>query len=290
MALPELRGRVAVVTGGASGIGFALGRRFVEEGMRVVLADVEEPPLERAVAELNASGGTVLGVPTDVSSVEQVQRLAETAMREFGAVHLVCNNAGVETGAPFLDIPAAAWRWVMDVNFGGVLNGCRVFLPILLEQGEGHIVNTASTAAFATGLPTFTPYSASKFAVHGLSENLEIELRSHGEAVGVSLLVPGITRTRMPDAERNLPSGLSRADGPERRRVLDFLARTAAERGLEPDAVAGLVVEAVREDRFFILTHPDQTLAALRTRLRWMETGERPGTRLPSAAVATDGD
>ena len=148
--MKTLSGRTAVVTGGASGIGLALARRFAREGMKIAIADVEQHALDEAVDDLSAMDVEVIGVATDVRDLSAVQALADTVISTFGAVHLVCNNAGVETGGSFTEIPAEAWDWVMDVNFHGVLNGCRVFLPHLLSQGEGHIVNTASVAAFAT--------------------------------------------------------------------------------------------------------------------------------------------
>ncbi len=282
--LKELRDRVAVVTGGASGIGYALAQRFAAEGMQVVIADIEEKPLQEAVAALSADGAQVHGVRTDVSRLEDVEALAQATLDRFGGVHVVCNNAGVESGAMFSEIPLTTWEWVMRVNFWGVLHGCRTFLPLLREQGEGHIVNTASTSAFATGLPTFTPYSVSKFAVHSLSENLSIELRSNGEPIGVSLLVPGMTKSRMPDAERNRPEGATVSESPERRRVLDMIRGAMEHNALDPSVTAQQVVEAILADRFFILTHPEETIAALRARLHAMETGEPLQVRKPSGA------
>ena len=282
--MEELRDRVAVVTGGASGIGFALAQRFTAEGMKVVVADIEEQPLQEAVAALSADGAEVHGVRTDVSRLEDVEALAQATLDRFGGVHVVCNNAGVESGAPFSDIPLATWEWVLQVNFWGVLHGCRTFLPLLRDQGEGHIVNTASTSAFATGLPTFTPYSVSKFAVLSLSENLSIELRSAGEPIGVSLLVPGMTRSRMPDAERNRPAGATVSESPQRRQVLDMIRGAMADNALDPAVTAEQTVEAIRTDRFFILTHPEEAFAALRARLHAMETGEPLPVRKPSGA------
>ena len=200
-------------------------------------------------------------------------------------MHVVCNNAGVETGANVADIPVAAWEWVLGVNLWGVLHGCRTFLPLIRQQGEGHIVNTGSVASFATGLPTFSPYTTSKFAVLGFSECLEIELRTGGEDIGVSLLAPGVVATRMPDAERNRPEGVpSTEEDPLRHEILESLRTAVKQVGMDPAQVAGMVVDAIRHRRFFVLTHPENALEAMRKRLHWMETGEAPGTRGPSVA------
>jgi NAD(P)-dependent dehydrogenase (short-subunit alcohol dehydrogenase family) len=282
----ELRDRVAVVTGAGSGIGRALADRLAREGMKVALADVDAAALDRAVAEISAAGGEAIGVPTDVSSAEQVQALADRTVEAFGGVHVVCNNAGVETGANFSDIPVAAWEWVLGVNLWGVLHGCRTFLPLIREQGEGHIVNTGSVASFATGLPTFAPYTTSKFAVLALSECLEIELRTNGENIGVSLLAPGVVRTRMPDSERNRPDEVpSTEEDPLRHEILEMLRAATREAGMDPADVAAQVVDAIRERRFFVLTHPSDALEAMRKRMRWMETGEAPSTRGPSVGA-----
>jgi NAD(P)-dependent dehydrogenase (short-subunit alcohol dehydrogenase family) len=284
--MQRLDGRVAVVTGAASGIGLALARRLAAEGMRVVLADIERGPLHAAVEELRASGAQALGVPTDVSRADQVQALADATIARFGAVHVLANNAGVETGAMFADISQQAWEWVLGVNLWGVLHGCRIFLPLIRAQGEGHIVNTASLAAFATGLPTFAPYVTSKFAILGASECLEIELLSAGEAVGVSVLCPGVVNTRMSDAERNRPAGVEPSEDPRRTSILDAMRRLAEESGMDPAQVAGMVVDAIRERRFFVLTHPDEAFAAIERRLEWMRTGVAHGPRIPGGGVA----
>lgn len=285
--MQELEGRVAVVTGAASGIGRALAERFAAEGMKVVLADVELAPLEAAVDALRAGGAEAIGVPTDVSRADEVQALADRTIEAFGAVHVVCNNAGVESGGTLAEIPLATWEWVLGVNFWGVLHGCRTFLPLLRAQGEGHIVNTASVAAFDAGLPTFAPYAASKFAVLALSESLDIELRGGDEPIGLSLLAPGVVRTNMPAAERNRPEGVpATGDDPVRAALLARLARLADSVGLEPADVAGMVVDAIRARRFFVLTHPENALEGVRKRLRWMEGGEAPVARGPSAPDA----
>ncbi|MDV8070605.1 SDR family NAD(P)-dependent oxidoreductase [Rhodococcus sp. IEGM 1366] len=266
-------GKVAVVTGGASGIGFAMAERFAKDGAKIVLADIEEGALAMAVAAIRASGADAIGVQTDVSNPESVRHLALRTLDEFDAVHILCNNAGVESGALFSDIPLRTWQWVMDVNFYGVLHGCREFLPLLRQQPEAHIVNTCSVAAFATGAPTMSPYAASKFAVLGLSENLEIELRTAGESVGVSVLCPGPVKTRMTESERNRPVDVETSTDPLRRSVLDRLADTTAESGLDPQNVADLVLDAIRTRRFFILPHPDIAINGVERRIEWMRNG-----------------
>ncbi|MGP3916604.1 SDR family NAD(P)-dependent oxidoreductase [Nonomuraea sp. 10N515B] len=270
----QLNERVAVVTGGASGIGRGLVNQFAAEGMKVVIADIEKGPLDHAVSEVVATGAEAIGVVTDVADRAAVENLAAATMDAFGAVHVLCNNAGVETGGAFQDIPLAGWRWVIEVNLFGVIHGCQVFLPLLRQQEEGHIVNTASVAAFDTGTPTMAPYTASKCAVLGLSENLALELRAAGAHIGVSLLAPGFVRTRIPDAERNLPAGVPSANDATRKSVLDFMATMIKTQGLDPAAVAEHVVKAIRENRFYVLTHPDMALTPMRRRLAWMESGD----------------
>ena len=196
--MDTLEGKIAVVTGAASGMGLAFAQRFARAGMRIVLADVEEPRLDEAAATVGELGVDVLGVVTDVSDVTAVERLRDEALARFGAVHVVCNNAGVAGGAERL----TDWEWVMSVNFWGVVHGVRTFLPLLTEQGEGHIVNTASMAGL---MPGYSPYSASKWAVVGITEGLFHQLRAEGSAVGVSCLCPGWVKTAIVDSERNRP-------------------------------------------------------------------------------------
>ncbi len=275
----ELAGRVAVVTGAASGIGLALAERFAAERMKVILADVDEAGLAAAVEGLRGCGAQAAAVPADVSRASDVEALAARAIAEFGAVHVVCNNAGVDTGAPFAEIPLEAWDWVFGVNFRGVLNGCRTFLPLIREQGEGHIVNTASIAALSGFLPTGTPYVASKFAVLGLSENLQHELELAGEPIGVSVLCTAFVNTRMPDSERNRPPGVPSLDNhPKRQPILDY-ARASVANGLPASEVAAQVTDAIRERRFFVLPHHAEAVAAVQARLRWMTDNVSPPPR-----------
>jgi NAD(P)-dependent dehydrogenase (short-subunit alcohol dehydrogenase family) len=272
--MEDLRGRVAVVTGAAGGMGRAFACRFAAEGMAVTLADVDQTGLQDAVAEIRATGAEAIGVRTDVRYGEEVQRLADRTIEAFGAVHVVCNNAGVEIGAPFADIPESAWRWVLDVNVMGVVHGCRVFLPLIRHAGEGHIVNTGSGASFSAVLPTFGPYVTSKFAVLGLTESLDMELRGNNENIGVSLLAPGPVRTRMSEAERNRPQDVpATASDSEHRQILDLIDEATGDVGIEPEEVADMIVDAIRSRRFYVLTHPDDPITAVRARLDAMQGG-----------------
>jgi NAD(P)-dependent dehydrogenase (short-subunit alcohol dehydrogenase family) len=248
------RDRVAVVTGAASGIGRALARRFAAEGMRVVLADVERGALEKAAGELEGEGARVLAVPTDVSKAESVDALARRTLEAFGAVHVVCNNAGVFTGGATWEQSTGDWQWVLGVNLWGVVHGVRAFVPILLEQGsEGHVVNTASGAGLVS-LPGSAPYNVSKHAVVTLSETLHHELRMRESRVGVSVLCPGPINTNIPDSQRNRPAEL--APG-ARAAAVGGRLREALRTGMDPAEVAEKVLRGIREGRFYILTHDD---------------------------------
>ena len=200
----ELRNRVAVVTGGVGGIGRALAERFLAEGMSVVLADIEREPLEQVAGELD--GDRVLAVPTDVTDAASVEALRDAALERFGAVHVICNNAGVGgLGHTTWDSPIEAWEWVLGVNLWGVLHGIRTFVPLLVEQDEGRVVNTASLAGLRA-LPGFGPYAVSKHAVVALSEGMHLELELQGSQVRVHVLCPGFLKTRIAESDRNWPA------------------------------------------------------------------------------------
>jgi NAD(P)-dependent dehydrogenase (short-subunit alcohol dehydrogenase family) len=270
--MQRLAGRVAVVTGAASGIGRSMAARFAAEGMSCVLADVEETALDATVTELRQSGATAVGIRTDVAKPDDVQALADRTMAEFGAVHLLCNNAGVGTGSDFHRIPLAVWDWVLGVTMWGVIHGCRSFLPLLLEQDEAHIVNTSSMAALS-GYPLgLAPYTTAKSGVLGLSQNLHFELAAttHGR-VGVSVLIPGLTRTQIFSSDRNRPAGVPVPPPSSFRATSKAAIAEVWDSALDPDSVAALVVDAVRAQRFYILTHPDESLDMVRQQLRWME-------------------
>jgi NAD(P)-dependent dehydrogenase (short-subunit alcohol dehydrogenase family) len=270
--MDDFEGKVAVVTGGASGIGLALANRFARAGMRVVVADVERGALDEATEALADEFGadTVLGVTTDVRDEVAVDALAAATFERFDTVHVLCNNAGVGVGGLTWNVPADRWRWIVDVNLLGVANGIRSFVPRLIEQGEGHVVNTASAAGILTG-PGMAPYFATKHAVVALSESLHFDLQLTGAPVGVSVLCPGWVRTRIADSERNRPGDVAEAAEPAEpvdgvdAEAIRALMEGLVDSGMDPDEVADQVADAVRTGRFWILTH-DTTLPAARKR------------------------
>jgi len=250
-------GRVAVITGGASGIGFALARRLGAEGMKLVIADVDEPALAKAAAELKAAGHDVLPRRTDVSKAEDVQALADAAVARFGAVHLLCNNAGVGGFQRFGTTGAATWDWIVGVNLWGAIHGCRIFLPILESQDEAHIVNTASVAGIYA-YPYLHPYNVAKAGVVALSEGMWREFATEKPHVGISVLLPASVDTAIVNDERNAPVGhVTRAEADpalaEFRKM--YVAGIAA--GKSPAEVADIVLQGIRERQLHIFTHPE---------------------------------
>jgi NAD(P)-dependent dehydrogenase (short-subunit alcohol dehydrogenase family) len=278
----ELRGRTAVITGGASGIGLATARAAAAAGMSVVIGDIEEAALRAATAELREGGAAVEGVRCDVRREEDLVNLREAAIGAFGAAHLIFNNAGVAAG-PAVGTPKAVWDWVLAVNVDGVINGINAFVPYFLERGEGHVVSTASLAGLG-GVPGMGAYCASKFAVVGISESLFHELILHGGAVGVSVLCPGFVRTRIHESHRNIPDELvSYLEDP----VAQMVGQAAAEAvsaGIDPAEVADEVLAAVEANRFWILPHERVALRTTELRLAWMRGGPPPGIDLGEAA------
>lgn len=276
--MKDLDGKVAVITGGASGIGRAVAEKAAAEGMKVVLADIEEVALKEAERALTANGADALAVVTDVSDAASVQELRARALAQYGAVHLVHNNAGVGGGGPIWDVPEQDWRWILGVNLWGVVHGVTTFVPLLIEQGEGHVVNTASIAGLTTA-PFLGPYNATKQAVVAISETLVKDLQSTGvSGVGVSVLCPGFVRTRIAESARNRPAWAPEptAEDTEGAETLRSAISDMIASGIAPDTVAEKVLEAVRTDTFYIRTHPALD-AAIATRFsEIMET--RPPT------------
>jgi len=261
--MDELAGRAAVVTGGASGIGRALAERFLREGMRVVLADVQQDALAATAAELGASG-EVLAVPTDVTDAVAVEHLRDVTVERFGTPFVLCNNAGVGGLGGFVwEGPLTAWEWVLGVNVFGVLHGLRAFVPLMVEADQGHVVNTGSLASLQAA-PGMGPYTTSKHAVLGMSEALHHELALSGSNVQVHLLAPGFLRTGIHDSDRNWldrfgPRPPERTD--ETARAFRQIITDLVEGGLAPDQLADALLAAMRAGRFFVTTHPSAAAA-----------------------------
>ncbi|TDG13428.1 SDR family NAD(P)-dependent oxidoreductase [Seongchinamella unica] len=255
--MQDFPGKTAVITGGASGIGLAMGEAFAAEGMNIVLADIEAQPLQQAVTRLQQQGANCIGVVTDVAEAEAVQALADRAVAQFGAIHVACNNAGVFTGGLLWEESLADYRWVLDVNLWGVIHGIRSFLPVMQAQNcECHMVNTASMAAL-TAMPYSGIYHMSKHAVLALSESLYHELAFHSPQVKLSVLCPEAINTGIARAERNRPRRYSDAgdvvSSDARDLVMESLAASVAG-GLGPEIMAQRVLQAIRNEQFYILS------------------------------------
>ena len=276
----DFEGRVAVITGAASSLGFAFAERFARAGMKVVLADIEADALDRAVQTLRQQEFDVLGVQADVARLEAVEALAQKALDAYGKVHIVCNNAGVitadegrwlihETSRPMWEVPLDDWRWTFAINLFGVVHGIRTFMPILLRQGEpGHIVNTASLAGLfvAPGAPI---YCATKHGVVVISEALQAQIAERRAPIGVSVLCPGGVFTRIVSASRNRTDEHTPQDELAGRD--QSWAKQIGERGLSPEPVADAVFDAIQEEQFYILPHdlldPELSNARIRPRM-----------------------
>jgi NAD(P)-dependent dehydrogenase (short-subunit alcohol dehydrogenase family) len=260
--MDDLRGTGAVITGGASGIGRALAERFAAEGMKIVIADIDEVAMRAVEVQLAEGGTEVLTQVCDTSLEAEVQALADAAMSRFGGAHVLCNNAGVIGKGDAWRSPIAVWDWVIGINLYGVIHGVRAFLPIMEDQGEGHIVNTASMAGLVA-LPGAAPYNVTKTGVVALSEGLYLELKATGSPVRVSALCPGFVKTNLAKGQKwteRLGSEPGAAQTPMAQ-MMDAVLAQGVEEGIEATDVADQVVDAIRTERFWILTHPEMRQA-----------------------------
>lgn len=273
--MKEFKEKVAVITGAASGIGYGLAERCAQEGMKVVLADVEEGALAQAEKGIKAMGVDTLAVKTDVSKANDVEALAKKTLDAFGTVHLLCNNAGVSTvGLSIWENTLADWQWVLGVNLWGVIYGIHFFVPVMLEQGtECHIVNTASAAGLLTG-PGSGPYYITKHGVVALSEILYRELEQGGYKIGVSVMCPGFIKTNILDCGRNRPRELQNDPAEIKRKMADPLvqerikfARQQNENGMSPKQLADIVFSAIRVKQFYILPNAETVKPMIQARM-----------------------
>jgi NAD(P)-dependent dehydrogenase (short-subunit alcohol dehydrogenase family) len=279
--MKDFAGRVAVVTGAAGGIGLAMAKHFAALGMRLVMADIEAARLHWAVGEVEALGAQAIAVSTDVMSEAQVNALADAAYQRFGAVHLLCNNAGVAVPAlraRAWETSIADWRWIHEVNFMGVLFGVRAFVPRMLAAGEeGHVINTASIAGLVTGAH---PYHVSKHAVTCFTEGLFKDLKAISARVSASVLCPGLINTAIMEAERNRPQQFGPAMDvsllPSEIQAMASSFREALGRGFDPAQVAQLVEAGVREDRFYLLPAQPELLRMVHARMQGIMDERNP--------------
>ena len=273
--METLDNKVAVVTGAASGMGLAFAHRFARAGMKVVMSDIEAPVLENAAAAVRGHGGDVLAVVTDVSDAASMDELAAATFDAFDTAHVICNNAGVAGSLGRGELDAARWKWVIDVNLWGVIHGHRVFLPRLIEQDEGHIVNTASMAGH---FPGHSAYTASKWAVTGLTMGLFNQLAASDSNVSASCLCPGWVRTGIAESSRNMPEWAAPnalAEPNDEEQTTTAFVKDAIAAGMEPDDVAEMVHDAIIDQRLWIFTHPEM-VAMLANKHDSIMTGQNP--------------
>ena len=255
--MKEFKGKVAVITGGATGIGRAMAERFAEEGMRIVLADVEADVLEKTAEEMRAEGAEVLSIACDISKREEVEHLANETVKAFSTVHVLCNNAGVGSGGYTWEIELDDWDWVLDVNLKGVVYGIHYFTPIMMKNGDAcHIVNTASICGLIN-VPRMSAYNVAKHGVVSISETMHKELEETGSKVRISVLCPGWVNTRIHESDRNRPQGEfirdeSNVEAMEyREKILGNLRD-----GASPIQVAQAVFDGIKAEQFYILPQP----------------------------------
>lgn len=252
----DVRDKVAVVTGGGSGIGRGIARAFAGAGAKLVLADIEQGPLDATVNELTAAGHAAVGVRTDVSKLAEIEALAEATMDTYGAVHVLCNNAGVGTAAPIGQTSLADWEWTLNIDLWGPIYGVKTFLPLMEKQGEGHLNSTASMAGLLA-TASLGAYNVAKHGVVALMASLERDLRVAKSPLRASVLCPGPINTNIVSSERNRPaeSAAQHIETKQGERFWNMLTQTLSQ-GMDPDDVGRLVLSGVQTGRFWILTHP----------------------------------
>ena len=275
--MKELKGKVAVVTGGAGGLGRAMAMHFAREGMHVALADIDQASLDVTAAELRALGVQAIGIRTDVSKAAEVDALAARVVAELGGVHVVCNNAGISPLGAAWENTLADWEWMLGVNLWGVIHGVRAFTPLLLAQDEGHIVNTASVAGLINP-PGSAMYNVTKHAVVALTETLFHDLAGRNSKVGCSVLCPAYVPTGIADSERSRPAALANpgaTKSAEQQAREDMLKKAVRSGRLSADDIGAAVLAAVKEERFYILTHP-RIKGAIQARMEDILEGRSP--------------
>ena len=255
--MKHFEGKTAVVTGAASGIGFGLAERFAQEKMQVVLADVEEEALEKAVEQLEQMQYHVTGIQADVLVKESIEKLFAEAREQYGNIHVLCNNAGIGAfsgNRSIWEVEKTDWDWTLGVNFYGVLYGIQTFLPHMQEHGEeGHVVTTASLAGLMQGSGT---YGVSKHAVRALAESLNTDLVARGSKIGSSVLCPGFVNTNIVNSERNRPANLQKTDIPDVDEEAFAPFAAMLKNGKDPSEIADIVINAIKDNVFYILPHP----------------------------------
>jgi len=280
--MQDLNNKVAVVTGGASGIGRAMAERFAAAGMKIVLADIESAALEATAKEMRAAGVDIHTQLTDVSDGAAVDALAASTLDHFGAVHIVCNNAGVATAGPVWAMTEADWKFTIGVNLWGVIHGVRAFAPTMLEQDEGHFVNTASMAGLVCA-PGMGVYNVTKHGVVALTETLFEDLRGQGSNVGTSVLCPAFVNTKIWDSQRNRPDALKNDAGKgdsETYENTKSTLKTVIEHAMPAAKVADAVHDAVLANRLYILTH-SSSQESVAKRMGHIVSGENPTQGAP---------
>ena len=280
--MKEFIDKVAVITGAASGIGYSLTERSAKEGMKVVLADAEEDALKEAEQTIKTMGVETLAAKTDVSNAEDVKSLADRTVETFGGVHLLFNNAGVAGGSTAWATTLADWRWVLGVNLWGVIHGVHFFVPIMLKQNtECHIVNTASAAGLISSTRT-APYPVSKHGIVALTESLYKQLEERNYKIGVSVLCPGFVKTRLGEADRNRLKVLTNEVNEDKSEVDETMqaflntAKGAVENGMSPQNVAGIVFDAIRTNKFYIMPNTEGLNEMIKTRMEDILQGRNP--------------